>query len=158
MTQENVGVGVTQQLKSLFDKGDIVYCRARVETTYPYSKYADKLSKLETIVAAPPKEWQNDNGKAMVRTAEPFYGILIGVTKRAIGSFTPGSPGGFGEDYEPANLNVTDWIRVWLVEPLDMNGTNRYYKPIAVLEEDLSLVVDDNNVCPVSILALLWKK
>jgi hypothetical protein len=118
-------------------KGDVVLVNAYVTTRYAETG--------DEIAHAPEGDIYKESIKCLIkhRPPEPFKGLVVGYSFRATGYYCPSKPeyGEFGTilSYDPAILSEDKRHKVWMVQPFG-DSDNRWYKPLACLEEDLTIV------------------
>ena len=114
------------------NKGDIVKVSAIVQTCYV--TYPVRLQDIAPYGKMIHKPTGGGRLKCLFRSPCSARGVVVGYSYRATGWY------GYQEEDCPAHLMEDKRHRVTRVQPLD--GTGRYYKPFACLEEDLEVVLD----------------
>ncbi len=112
-------------------KSDKVRIKAEVQTSY-YNLSGWELMHKPTL----------GRPKSLYRCKRSIEGLVLGYTFLSTGGGNLRRGGWSTEydNYESAYLKVDKRFKVWVVEPLG-NDSNRYYKPIRCLEEDLEVLL-----------------
>jgi hypothetical protein len=124
----------------MFRIGDKVKAHAFVITKYYAEDFATRVGG--SIIHSPSPKINSDGIKCLVRVPQQVDGVIIGWTMRQTGRRYFGHmPTGYDfDDYEPTTFESDKHHKVWLIAK--SNSSQRYFQPIACLEEDLEEVDD----------------